>query len=156
MHACVRACVRVCVCVYVCKTSYIHLVVVRILGNIDLAHHNLISPSANKIKNWIGLIICIRKRKHCYGKDENYIPSTCVVYRRYKNNTDMGRSMQKRVFECMRTVKALISLRICAGWSRPLLLNYRIMGQYNEYQWRANGRYRMRLCACVAWTWIVD
>ena len=58
--------------------------------------------------------------------------------------------MRKHVFGYMRTVKALIRLRIRAVWSRPSLSANRIIGYYRMYGWSAKAR--IILCACAWWS----
>ena len=65
-------------------------------------------------------------------------------------NCYMGRAMQKRVFEHMRTAKAQISLGGCAVGSGPSLFANRIIGHQKMYEWRANAR--MRLWARAGWS----
>ena len=65
----------------------------------------------------------------------------------------------KRIFGHVRTAKALISLRIRAAWSVPLLSTYRIIWFYRMYELKAKARYyfahaqkdlRRKICACCA------
>ena len=62
----------------------------------------------------------------------------------------IDRTMRKRVFGHVLTVKAQISLRIRAVWSGPSLSTNRIIGYYRMYEWRGNNR--KLLCACARWS----
>ena len=61
----------------------------------------------------------------------------------------MDHAMWKPVLGHMRTAKAQISLRICAGWSGPSLSANRIIGYNRMYEWRANARL---LCVSTGWS----
>ena len=61
----------------------------------------------------------------------------------------VGHTMQKCVFEHMRTAKVWISLHICAVWSEPSLSTNRITEYYRMYHWRENAQ--IRPCTCAGW-----
>ena len=62
----------------------------------------------------------------------------------------IGRAMQKSVFEHMRTAKPQISLRIRAVWLGPSLSANRFHYRMNQLKVNA----RIRLGACMGWEWI--
>ena len=59
----------------------------------------------------------------------------------------LGRTLRNRVFGHMRTVEALISLRIRAVWSGSSLSAKRVVGYCRMYERRATAR--LILCACA-------
>ena len=63
----------------------------------------------------------------------------------------MGGAMRKRVCGHMWTVKAQISLRVCAGWSGLSLLTNSIIGYYTLYEWGATEQWTI-IFECARWT----
>ena len=59
-------------------------------------------------------------------------------------------NMRKEPLCDLWTMQALISQRICTGWSGPALSIYRINGYCSIYRWTENVQIRLHGCACLS------
>ena len=88
-------------------------------------------------------LIFIRRQNFWYIKSRQ---TTTHVIQFLTTHCVMIRNAWKVSVCQMRTTKAQISLRLCAGWSGPLLSSYWINGYYRMYLWTEKALIRLRDC----------